>query len=349
MIPLLIAIIIVLVILIVALFLRGQGSTQDAQILQATLNQIAQQQDQQLQHTTNLVLQQLNQHQQSQERTSSVMHTRLDHATRVVSEVQSKLSQLEEANKQIFTLGKDISSLQKILQAPKLRGNMGEVWLKELIGQILPHNNYQMQYTFKTGEICDAVIFLRDGMLLSVDSKFSLENFVKMMDADDEQRLPFKKAFASDTKKRIDEISKKYILPHEGTLGFAFMYVPAENVYYQAFIQEDTELSLLNYAFSKQVIPVSPSSFYAYLQVILLGLKGMEIEKSAKEIQKNLSGLKGEFDRFQETYEKVGSHLRHAQASYDQTEKRLGNIEHKFENLAISEQQVIEAASTTNE
>lgn len=249
--------------------------------------------------------------------------------------------QLEEANKRIFELGKDISSLQKILQAPKLRGGMGEIWLAELIGQIIPADRFKMQYGFKGGEICDAVIFLRDGTLLPIDSKFSLENFAKMLEAEDSLKAAFQRQFAGDIKKRIDEIAKKYIRPQEGTLEFAFMYVPAENVYYQAFIQGEDDMQLLSYAFERRVIPVSPSSFYAYLQVILFGLRGMEIEKSAKEIQKNLSGLRTDFGNFRETYEKVGVHLRHAQQSYEQTDRRLNGIETKFTQISISEQQTL--------
>jgi DNA recombination protein RmuC len=314
--------------------------------LTSLLQQISDQQGQQLHQTTNLVLQQLTRQQESQDRSSHLMHSRIDQATKVVSDVQGKLLQLEEANKRIFDLGKDINNLQRILQAPKLRGTMGEIWLAELISQIIPGDRFKLQYAFKSGEICDAVILLRDGLLLPIDAKFSLENFVKMLEAPDDQKALFKKQFVQDMKKRIDEIAKKYILPHENTLDFAFMYVPAENVYYQAFIQEEDTSQLLAYAFSKHIIPVSPSSFYAYLQVILFGLRGLEIEKSAKVIQKNLAGLQGEFDKFKETYEKVGTHLRHAQQSFDVTDKRLTGIENKFFQITNQEPPLI---STDNE
>lgn len=315
-----------------------QGSSSDL------LRHISEQQGQQLQQTTHLLLQQLNRHQESQERNTTMVHTRLDHATKVVADVQGKLMQLEEANKRIFDLGKDISSLQRILQAPKLRGGMGEIWLADLISQIIPAEHYKMQYRFKSGEICDAVISLRDGLLLPIDSKFSLENFVRMNEAEEGERDGYRKLFAADIKKRIDEIAKKYILPGESTLDFAFMYVPAENVYYQAFIQ-DNDLNLQNYAFAKKVIPVSPSSFYAYLQVILFGLRGLAIEQSAKDIQKNLAGLQGEFGKFRESYEKVGVHLRHAQQSFEQTDKRLGKVEEGFTRVTQAEKPLIEATN----
>ena len=329
----------IIILLFVILLLLGVLSYV---LLQQRNSSPMQELSQQLKQTTQLVVQQLNQQRESGERSSSLMHSRIDQATRVVSDVQTKLGQLEEANRRIFDIGTDISKLQQILQSPKLRGTMGEVWLQELIRQILPSEHFALQYAFKSGEICDAIIKLRDGLILPVDSKFSLENFIKMLECTDEQRPGYRKLFASDTKKRIDEISRKYILPAEGTLEFAFMYVPAENVYYQAFIQSEDELNLLAYAFSKKIIPVSPSSFYAYLQVILFGLKGLEIEKSAKEIQKNVAGLQGSFTQMREAYDKVGVHLRHAQSSFDLGDKRLGSIEYKLGNLAESEQHLLD-------
>jgi len=328
---LLIVIIVILAAALTVLLTRKQAPVNDM------LQQFSEQQSHQLQQTTNLVLQQLNRQQEAQDRSSHLMHTRIDTATKVVSDVQGKLLQLEEANKRIFDLGKDISSLQKILQAPKLRGGMGEIWLAELISQIIPADRFKLQYGFKGGEICDAVIFLRDGALLPIDSKFSLENFVKLLEADEAEKPALRKLFGSDVKKRIDEIARKYIRPQEGTLEFAFMYVPAENVYYQAFIQDEPSMNLLSYAFEKRVIPVSPSSFYAYLQVILFGLRGLEIEKSAKEIQKNLAGLQGDFGRFRETYDKVGTHLRHAQQSFEQSDHRLGGMENKLDQIGTTE------------
>ncbi len=338
---LLIAIAALLIALIGLTVLRAARERQNPATVQQLLQQLAQQQGQQLQQTTNLVLQQLTRQQEAQDRSAHLMHNRIDTATKVVADVQGKLLQLEEANKRIFDLGKDINNLQKILQTPKLRGTMGEIWLAELIGQIIPAERFKLQYSFKSGECCDAVILLRDGLLLPIDAKFSLENFVKMMDAPEEQKLVHKRQFTQDMKKRIDEIAKKYILPQENTLDFAFMYVPAENVYYQAFIQEEETMQLLAYAFSKHIIPVSPSSFYAYLQVILFGLRGLEIEKSAKVIQKNLAGLQGEFGKFRETYEKVGTHLRHAQQSYEFTDKKLGTIENKFFQITQQEQALV--------
>jgi len=201
-----------------------------------------------------------------------------------------------------------------------------------------------MQYSFKSGDTVDAVIHVRDNHLIPVDSKFPLENFKKMYEETEEKpRNDFRKAFINDVKKRIDEISSKYILPDEGTLDFALMYVPAENVYYEMIIknqQDNTNLS--SYAFSKKVIPVSPNTFYVYLQTILIGLKGFQIEKKAGEILTSLSRLRGDFVKFGDDFTLVGKHLGHARGSYENSEKRLARFSDKLgqvESLSSPSQQ----------
>ena len=299
------------------------------------------------QQNLQIILEQLNQHRHSNETLSSQLGSRMAETGQVVFGLQTKLAQLEEGNKRILDMGKGITELQNILKAPKLRGGIGEIWLAELISQIIPTERFKLQHRFKSGEICDAVIFLRDGLLLSIDSKFSLENFVRMVDAEEIEKAAYKKQFTQDMKKRIDEIAKKYILPGEGTLDIAFMYVPAENVYYQAFIQDEEDMQLFHYAFERHVVPVSPSSFYAYLQVILFGLRGLDIEKSAKDIQKNLTALQGEFKKFRDSYDKVGTHLRHAQQSFEASDKRLGGVENKFTLITKSEQPLLDIVEET--
>ncbi len=268
---------------------------------------------------------------------------RLDNASKAYSAVTSKLSALEEANKRIFDVGKDISSLQEILRSPKLRGSLGELFLGDLLAQILPKNNFKLQYSFKNKEIVDAVIKLRDGVLIPVDAKFPLENFKKMIDADETQdQKTHKKTFIKDVKNRINEIATKYILPDEGTLDFALMYIPAENVYYEIIIKDEHNEGLMNFALEKRVIPVSPNSFYSYLQTILLGLKGMQIEASTKEILTQLSRLKGDFDKFSENYRVLGGHLSHANKSYAESEKRLGKFGDKLEIASGQQNKLIE-------
>lgn len=305
---------------------------QTLELLQQSLQNNLQQS---LQTNLKLVLDQLNSQQRSQEHQSGQVHNQLQATSRVISELQAKLSTIEQSNKHILEMGKDVRALQNILQAPKLRGNRGEIWLEELIAQMIPKERYKTQYAFKSGEKCDAVIFLRDGLLLPIDSKFSLENFTKMLAEENEsERKSYEKLFVTDVKKRIDEIAKKYILPDENTLSFAFMYVPAENVYYQAFIEDAGGHQLLRYAFERHIIPVSPNSLYAHLEVVLFGLRGMAIEQSAREIQQGLIGLGGELKRFEEHYDKVGNNLRLAQQNFEASDKRLLGMRTKLGSLS---------------
>jgi len=267
------------------------------------------------------------------QQTQQSLGERLDNAARVVGNVQKSLGSLEEANRKIYEVGKDIASLQEILRAPKLRGGLGEYFLADLLGQILPPDHFSMQFAFRSGEKVDAVIKL-GGSLVPVDSKFPLENFKRMLEAvAEDEKGRARKQFVADVKKHIDVIATKYILPDEGTYDFALMYIPAENVYYETIIKDDAgggDKSLSHYALSKKVIPVSPNSFYAYLQAIVLGLKGMKIEERAKEIIQYLSRLEGDFSRFKEEFNLVGKHLGHAQSSYQGAEKRLDQFGQKL-------------------
>jgi len=243
-----------------------------------------------------------------------------------VQEVQTRLAQLDESNKRIMEIGKSLASLQEILRAPKIRGGIGEFLLGDLLAQIMPADYFQLQYSFKSGERVDAVIRLSQG-LVPVDSKFPLENFQKFLLAQDEPaKKGFLKVFAGDVKRHIEAIAHKYILPGEGTCDFALMYIPAENVYYEAFIKDEAwseGKSLREFSFEKHVIPVSPNSFYAYLQTILLGLRGMKIAESAREIIRQLTGLRGQLARFQEEFRKLGKHLEQSKGSYDAAQRHL--------------------------
>lgn len=267
------------------------------------------------------------------QKTQQSLGERLDNAARVVGNVQKSLGSLEEANRKIYEVGKDISSLQEILRAPKLRGGFGEFFLGDLLGQILPSDHFTTQFTFKNGDKVDAVIRL-GGSLVPVDSKFPLENFKRMLEGNtEEEKNKARRQFVTDVKKHIDAIAAKYILPDEGTYDFALMYIPAENVYYETIIKDDAwggERNLSQYALSKKVIPVSPNSFYAYLQAIVLGLKGMKIEDRAKEIIQYISRLDGDFSRFKEEFNLLGKHLGHAQSTFQNAEKRLDQFGQKL-------------------
>jgi len=250
-----------------------------------------------------------------------------------VQEVQARLAQLDEANKRILDVGRSIATLQEILRAPKIRGGLGEFLLGDLLAQIMPAEYFTLQHSFKSGERVDAVIRLSQG-LVPVDAKFPLENFQKSLLAqEDGARKNFLKLFAADVKKQVEAIANKYILPHEGTCDFALMYIPAENVYYEAFIKDEAlgeGKSLREYAFEKHVVPVSPNSFYAYLHTILLGLRGLKVEESAREILHHLSGLRGQLVRFQDEFRKLGKHLEQSKGSFDSAQRQLEKFSDKL-------------------
>jgi len=262
---------------------------------------------------------------------------RLDKAAQVVGQVQKSLGTLDQRAEQIFAVGKDIASLQEILRAPKLRGVLGELSLGDLLAQILPPKHYSLQYTFKTGETVDAVVKLgeRGQKLVSVDSKFPLENFRRMIQVPTpEEKMVWRKKFIADVKKHVDAIQSKYILPDEGTFDFALMFIMAENVYYETIIKDENmgeEKSLVSYAFERHVIPVSPNSFYAYLHTIILGLRGLQVEENAKAILEHISRLKGDFLKFQQDFDVLGKHLGHARGAYEEAGKRLDRFGDKLE------------------
>ncbi len=263
------------------------------------------------------------------------MGERLDNAAKAVSDVHKGIGTLSQAAERIFEVGKDISSLQEILQAPKMRGGLGEYLLGDILFQMLPREHFELQYKFKSGEVVDAVIRLGSGMV-PVDSKFPLENFKRVIETQDEtEKKNAKKKFVSDVKKHIDAVASKYILADEGTFDFALMYIPAENVYYEMIIKDSGSgdaSSISDYALSKKVIPVSPNSFYAYVQAIVLGLKGMRIEKSAQDIVRQLARLKGDFERFKKDFDVLGGHITNVKNKYDETSKRCDNLGEKLQS-----------------
>jgi DNA recombination protein RmuC len=282
--------------------------------------------NQQLSSVTQQVNQQLTAMVQQLQNATGQIGNRLDNAARVVGEVKQNLGELSKATQQVFDVGKDIASLQEILRAPKLRGVLGEFFLGDLLGQILPPNHFTLQHRFKSGEAVDAVVRLGQ-FLVPVDSKFPLENFRRVIESrSDEERKAARKKFSTDLKKHVDAIADKYILPDEGTFPFALMYIPAENVYYETIIKDENlgdEKSLSAYALERKVIPVSPNSLYAYLQAIVMGLKGLQIEKSAQIIISHLERLRGDFERFRKEFEVIGTHLTNAKGRYDEASTRL--------------------------
>jgi DNA recombination protein RmuC len=320
-----------------------QLRVQTSQVLDQSTQLIQQQLGQMLGH----VNERLKENSEVLQKAQQSLGERLDNAARVVGYVQKSLGGLEEANRKIYEVGKDIASLQEILRAPKLRGGLGEFFLEDLLGQVLPPHHFTTQHGFKSGEKVDAVIKLGHS-LVPVDAKFPLENFKRMLAAaTDDEKGRAKRQFEADVKKHVDVIATKYILPDEGTYDFALMYIPAENVYYETIIKDDSpgERSLSQYALGKRVIPVSPNSFYAYLQAIVIGLKGMKIEDHAKEVLQYLTRLQGDFARFREDFSLLGKHLSHVQSSYQNSEKRLEQFGQKLHSADADPQALFELRS----
>jgi DNA recombination protein RmuC len=290
---------------------------------------------------------------QSMENTNQVLSQQRDTTSKAMSDVQKDLTRLEESNKRIYEVGKDISSLQEILRAPKLRGIVGEFLLSDLLGQILPERHFSLSYQFKSGERVDAVIHLGK-RLVPVDSKFPLDNFKSLIEAkSDQERRSFRRKFERDVKGHIDSIARKYILPDEGTYNFALMYIPAENVYYEIVVKSDAlseRKSIVDHSMEKRVVPVSPNTFYVYLQTILFGLKGLEIERSAQEIIATLARLRGDFSRFKSDFHLIGTHLRNASRCYESADRKLHWFKDKLEQVeSPSDQSELETASTEKE
>src|SRR3989344_2001839 len=236
---------------------------------------------------------------------SRQLNDRLDKAALVIKDVGREIGQMSE-------IGRSMRELQEFLKSPKLRGNIGEQVLKDLISQMFPKNSFNLQYQFKTGDIVDAAI-KTDAGILPIDSKFPMENFQKMAKADSESsKESFKKELIRDVKKHIDAISKKYILPEEGTMDFALMYVPSESVYYELVNMTD----IMDYARSQRVYIVSPSTLYAPLQTILLSYEGKKIETRSKEVFATLRALQIDYSKVDENLSVLGKHINNASSQF---------------------------------
>lgn len=223
-------------------------------------------------------------------------------------EVSKRLLELNRQIGEIAELGRGIKSLQEFLQSPKLRGNIGEQVLKDMIGQTFPKNSFHLQYSFKSGTKVDAVL-KTDAGLLCIDSKFPMENFSLMHRGETEAvRAGAKRDFVFDVKKHITDISRKYILPEEGTMDFALMYIPSESVYYEIATME----SLMAYARQNRVYPVSPNTLYAHLQVLLLSFQGKELEQKSREIFRLLRAIQKDYEKTGEQLGVLGRHIGNA-------------------------------------
>lgn len=263
-----------------------------------------------------------------------LLHSSLSRSRFGLNEINQKLGSLEASAMHMQKIGQEVSSLNMLLHAPKLRGNFGEFLLYNLLKDTLPAKHFATQYQFSDGATVDAIIRLGNH-IIPVDSKFPLESFERYLNGtDSESKKKAKAEFTKSVKARIDEISKKYIRPHEGTFDFALMYIPSESVYYEILANEAAETyELFNYAMKRQVIPVSPNTFYAYLMAIVYGLKGLKIEEQAQTIVKKISGLQKNFKDFEEEFATLGKHISNASAKFGEVREQSEKIGRGLERL----------------
>lgn len=297
-----------------------------------------------------MMLQQFQQHQQQQlNHISQVLDSKLTESTRtiqtqfgqsakIIQDVTEKLTRLDETNRQVVGFADQLRNLQDILKNPKQRGILGEYYLETVLKNVLPPGSYQMQYPFRDGSVVDAALFI-DKRIIPVDSKFSLENYNRLIEAPSpEEKRKYESAFISDLKTRIEETAK-YVKPEENTMDFAFMFVPSEAVYYDLLInkvgtvKEDTN-NLIYYAGKKKVIIVSPTSFLAYLQTVLQGLRNQKISEQAQEIIKEVEKLSRHLFTYSEYMKKLGGHLGTTVSSYNKASKEFNKIDKDVVKIA---------------
>jgi DNA recombination protein RmuC len=262
---------------------------------------------------------------------NKAMQTQFGQSAKIIQNVTEKLTRLDETNKQVVSFADQLKSLQDVLKNPKQRGVLGEYYLETVLKNVLPPGSYQMQYPFKDGTIVDAVVFV-DKRVIPIDSKFSLENYNRILESSDTaERKRYESAFISDLKNRIEETSK-YVKPEENTMDFAFMFIPSEAVYYDLLINKvgavvDETSNLIYYAGKKKVIVVSPTSFLAYLQTVLQGLRNQKISEQAKEIIKQVERLGRHMGIYSEHIKKLGGHLGTTVNTYNRAAKELAKVD----------------------
>jgi DNA recombination protein RmuC len=248
----------------------------------------------------------------------------LQSSQQILSRLNSQIGELQGTNKQMLTLGSDVKRLEEILSSPKLRGQLGEWSLENLLKNILPADSYELQHQFRDGQRVDALVKLAD-FSVPIDAKFPMPAFEAIAKAQaDDEKAKARRQFQKDVAIHIDKIASNYIRPSEGTVDFALMFIPAENVYYETIIKypDDTK-DILQYSLDKKIIPVSPNLLYAYLMTVVMGLHGLQIEKQAAEIRQNLKTLNASFAEFVSTFDTLGSHLRNASNKFDESTKKL--------------------------
>jgi len=263
---------------------------------------------------------------------TQMLQRQFGESARIIKEITTELTKVGEGQRRVVDIAKQLENLQDILKNPKQRGVLGEYYLKTVLENVLAPGQFEMQYPFKDGTIVDAVIFIKD-QIVPVDSKFSLENYNRLLETKDPvEKQRFESAFRDDLKARIDETAK-YIKPKEGTMEFAFMFIPSEAVYYDLLVNKigavkSNTRDLIEYAAGeKKVLIVSPTTFLAYLQTVLQGLKALQIEESAKEIRKRVIELGRHIGSFENYMKKLGTHLGTSVNMYNTAYKELGKID----------------------
>jgi DNA recombination protein RmuC len=272
---------------------------------------------------------------------SSIMR-QFEASSKLITDVTERLTKLDETNKRVVNVADELRVLQNVLQNPKQRGVLGEYYLSQVLENVLPPERFKLQYKFKDGEIVDAVIMLEKGKILPVDSKFSLENYNRLVESTDKlQRETFAKAFKADLKNRIDETAK-YIRPSEDTMDYAFMFIPSEAIYYDLLVNKvgvtnTSARDLIEYAFrEKNVIIVSPTTFMAYLQTVLQGLRSLQIEDQAKEIQKRVGELGRHLTAYEQYMQKLGMSLGTTVNHFNNAHKELKKVDKDVVKIAHS-------------
>ncbi|MBL7022381.1 DNA recombination protein RmuC [Patescibacteria group bacterium] len=263
---------------------------------------------------------------------SKALQAQFSETHKIVKNVTEELSKVSNTNEKVVGFTDQLKNLEKVLTNSKTRGSLGESNLELILSNILPPQSYEMQYRFKSGEAVDAVVKIKD-KILPIDAKFSLSNYQRIIDEiDDKKKAELEKEFKNDLKKRIDETAK-YIRPNENTLEFAFMFIPAEGIYYDLLVNEIGAVkvntrSLLDYAFNdRKVIIVSPTTFAAYLQTVLQGLRALQIEESTKEIRSNVEKLEKHLGAYQSYHEKVGNQLGTVVNTFNASNKEFKKID----------------------
>ncbi len=281
----------------------------------------------------------------TRERNIESIQKQLNESSKIVKDVTSQLEKIHSDHQHVIDVKSQLGKLTDVLANPKQRGILGEYFLETLLKNVFQPNQYQLQYSFKDGEIVDAAVFVKD-KIIPIDSKFSLENYNKIIEErDKEKREKLEKIFKQDLKNRIEETSK-YIRPDEGTMDFAFMFIPSEGVYYDLLINQIgaikvTTYDLIEYAFKeKHVIIVSPTSFYAYLQTVLQGLRALQIEESAKQIRKQVENLQKHLLNYDSFLQRLGNNLSTTVNAYNQAYKEFGKIDKDVAKITEGEKNI---------